>query len=87
MVPLNINQLKQLKRLDQRAQSGQMTSEDFRLLRSLIESHRELVNLLKDPDTSRDDLSAYLPDYENDQTAEGTVAPDCIDSLPEDSDE
>ena len=84
MVSLNSNQLKQL---DQRAQSGQMTSEDFRFLRTLIKSHMELVNLLKDPDTSRGDLSAYLPGYENDQTDEGTVAPDRIDSLPEDSEE
>ncbi len=85
-MPLDIDQLKQLKQLEQRANSGQMSSQDFRLLQALIKSHRELVNLLKDPNTSRDDLSVYLPGYENDQTAEGTVASDRIDSLPENSD-
>ena len=85
-MPLDIDQLKQLKQLEQAAKSGQMSSEDRRLLQALIKSHRELVNLLKDPNTSRDDLAAYFPGYENDQTAEDAVAPDHIDSLPEDSD-
>jgi hypothetical protein len=72
----------QLKQLAQRAKSGQMTSEDCRLLQALIKSHTKLVNLLKDPDTSRQDLYEYLPSDENDTPTEG-VAGDRSDSLPE----
>lgn len=68
---LDINRLKELA---QRAKSGRMTSEDRQLLVALIESHRELVNLLKDPDTSLDDLSPYLPRDENDTAADGAAS-------------
>ena len=64
----NIDQLKQL---GQRAKSGQMTREDRRLLVALIESHAELVNLLKDPDTSLADLASYLPMDEHDTATAG----------------
>jgi hypothetical protein len=63
-MPLDVHQLKQLKQLDQRALSGQMTSEDRPLLRALIESYGQLVDLLKDPDTTRDDLSPFVESYE-----------------------
>lgn len=82
-MPLNINQLKQL---DQRAKLGQFTAEDCLLLRTLIESHRELVNLLKDPDSSLDDLYPYLPGDGNDTLSAGPSS-DRIDSLPQGRDE
>ena len=73
---------KQLKQLDQRAKSGQMTSEDCRLLQALIKSHPKLVNLLKDSDTSLEDLYEYLPSDENDTTTDG-VTGDRSNWLPE----
>ena len=85
-MPLNVHQLKQLKQLDQRAQSGQMTSEDRPLLAALIESHRELVNLLKNPDTTLEDLAPFLESYEQYLEAED-VGSERSDSLPENRDE
>ena len=85
-MPLDIHQLKQLKQLDQRAQSGQMTSEDRPLLAALIESHRELVNLLKNPDSTLDDLSPFLESYEKYIEAEDAGS-EYSDSLPENRDE
>ena len=76
----------QLRRLAQQAKSRQMTSEDCRLLQALIKSHTKLVNLLKDPDTTRQDLYEYLPSDENDTTIAG-VASDRGDSLPESREE
>ena len=76
-MPLNINQLKQL---DERAKSGQFTPEDCQLLRTLIASHRELVNLLKDPDSTLDDLYACLPSDGNDTLSAGPAS-DRIDSF------
>ena len=62
-MPLDVHQLKQLKQLDQRALSGQMTSEDRPLLRALIESYGQLVDLLKDPDTTLEDLAPFVESY------------------------
>jgi hypothetical protein len=78
--------INQLNQLDQRAKSGQMTTEDRRLLVALIKSHTELVNLLKDPDTSLKDLYAYLPSDKNDTATDGAAC-DRSDSLPEARDE
>lgn len=75
---LDINQLKQL---DQRTKSGQMTSEDCRLLVALIESYNiELVSLLKAPDTSLDDPSTYLLSDKHDTATDG-VPSDRTNSL------
>ena len=74
-MPLNINQLKQL---DERAKSEEFTPEDAELVRTLIASHRELVNLLKDPDNTLDDLYPYLPSDGND-TLSADPASDHID--------
>jgi len=79
MMRLNINQL---KKLDQRAKSGNFTSEDCQLLRTLIASHKELINLLKNPDTSLDDVFQYLPSDDNDIAIDG-AAGDGIESRPE----
>ncbi len=76
----------QLKRLDQRAKSRQFTAEDYQLLRTLLGSHRKLVNLLKDPDTSLDDLYQHLSGDEHD-TATDVTASDSLESLPEGRDE
>ena len=73
-MPLDINQLKQLEQLDQRINSGQHTAEDCRLLRTLIASYGELLNLLKDPDTTLDDIFPHLPDC-----GRGTAATDGAD--------
>lgn len=81
-MPLDI---KQLKQLEERAKSGQFTGEDYQLLRTLIASHRELIHLLQDPDSSLDDLYACLPGDDND-----TLSTDCgdrLDSLPQNRDE
>jgi hypothetical protein len=85
-MPLDIHQLKQLGQLDQRAKSGQMTSEDRQLLMKLIESHIELVSLLKDPNTSLDDVYQYLSPDGN-ETAIDDAASDRSESLPQDRDE
>ena len=82
-MPLNINQLKQL---EQRAKSGQFTPEDRQLLRRLIASHRELLNLLKDPDSTLEDLYACLPSEKNDRRSTDHVS-DRIDSHRRDLEE
>jgi hypothetical protein len=74
--------LKQLKQLDERAQSGQMTSEDRQLLRALIAAHTELVDLLEDPDTTLEDFSPFLESYEQYLQAEDAGS-EGSDSLPE----
>jgi hypothetical protein len=81
-MPLDADQLKQLKQLDERAQSGQMTSEDRQLLRALIAAHTELVDLLEDPDTTLEDLSPFLESYEQYLQAEDAGS-EGRDSLPE----
>jgi len=85
-MPLNVHQLKQLKQLDQRAQLGQMTSEDRQLLRALIASHTELVDLLENPDTTLEDLSPFLESYKEYGAAENAGS-ERSDSLPENRDE
>ena len=82
-MPLNINQLKQL---EQRAKSGQLTPEDRQLLRRLIASHRELLNLLKDPDSTLEDLYACLPSDGNDRRSTDHAS-DRIDSHRQDLEE
>lgn len=74
--------IQQLKQLDQRAKLRRMTSEDRRLLVAMIESHVELLNLLKDPNTTLDDLAPHLRSDENDT---GTAGPanERRDSFPE----
>ena len=74
---LNINQLKQLER---RAKSGRFTSEVRQLLRTRIASHQELINLLKDPNSSLDDLYACLPS-EGNNTLSADPRLRCSDSL------
>lgn len=73
--------IQQLKQLDQRAKLGRMTSEDRRLLVALMDSHVELLNLLKDPNTALD-LAPHLRSDENDT---GTAGPanERSDSFPE----
>ena len=85
-MPLDVHQLKQLKQLDERAQSGQMTSEDRELLVALIKAYSELVNLLENPDTTRDDLSLFVESYEKYLEAEGAGS-ERSDPLPENRDE
>ena len=85
-MPLDVHQLKQLKQLDQRALSGQMTSEDRPLLRALIESYGQLVDLLKDPHTTRDDLSPFVESYKQYLEAED-VNSERSGALREDRDE
>ena len=85
-MPLDVHQLKQLKQLDQRALSGQMTSEDRPLLRALIESYGQLVDLLKDPDTTLEDLAPFLASYEQYLEA-ADASSEYSDSLPENRNE
>jgi hypothetical protein len=63
-----------LQQLDERAKSGQMTSEDRQLLVALIRSHSALLNLLKDPATTRDDLAPYLSDDDNDTALDAATS-------------
>jgi len=76
----------QLKKLEQCAKSGQYTAEDIAALKTLICSHTDLMNLLKDPDTSLDDVYQYLSRDEN-ETPTDRPASDRGESLPEDGDE
>ena len=78
--------ISQLKRLDQCAKSGQFTAEEYELLRTFFSSHRELVNLLQDPDTSLDDVFQHLSSDENDTPTDGPDS-DRIESFPEGRDE
>ena len=76
----------QLKKLEQCAKSGQYTAEDIAVLGRLIRTHMDLMNLLKDPDTSLDDVYQYLSRDENDTPAD-SPAGDRSESLPDDRDE
>ena len=76
----------QLKKLEQCAESGQYTAEDIAVLKTLIRSHMDLINLLKDPDTSLDDVYQYLSRDENDTPADSSAG-DRSESLPDDRDE
>ena len=75
----------QLKKLEQCAESGEYTAEDIGVLRALIRSHTDLINLLKDPDTSLDDVYQYLGQDENHTPADSPAA-DRRESLPDESD-
>jgi len=76
----------QLKKLEQCAKSGQYTAEDLAVLKTLIRLHMDLRNLLKDPDTSLDDVYQYLSRDENDRPTD-RPASDRGESLPSDQDE
>jgi hypothetical protein len=69
---LNVDQLRQLKQLDVRAQADQLASQDRELVMALIKSYIELTDLLKDPDTTPDDLTPFIEPYEKYRQAEGT---------------
>ncbi len=83
-MPLNVHQRKQLTQLELRAESEQFTPEDGQLVQALIASHIELVNLLKDPDATLDDVYAYLNENE---MASNDAASDRSDTLLEGRDE
>jgi hypothetical protein len=53
---------------------------------TLIRSHTDLINLLKDPDTSLEDVYQYLSRDEND-TPTDSPAGNRSESLPDDRDE
>ena len=76
----------ELNKLKQCAKSGQYTAEDIAVLGRLIRTHMDLMNLLKDPDTSLDDVYQYLSRDENDTPA-NSPAGDRRESLPDDRDE
>ena len=69
----------QLKQLEQRAKTEQFTRKDGQLVRTLIASHCELIKLLKDPNSTIEDLYAYLPSDGND-TLSASLPGDRIDS-------
>ena len=75
----------ELNKLKQCAKSGKYTAEDIAVLRKLIRCHLDLRNLLKDPDTSLDDVYQYLGRDENPTSAD-TPAGDRSESLPDESD-
>jgi len=79
---LNVDQLRQLKQLDVRAQSDRLASQDRELVMALIKSYMELTDLLEDPDTTLDDLSPFIETCEKYRQAEGTDS-ECRDSLPD----
>ena len=74
-MPLDMNQRKQLTQLGQHAESEQFTREDCQLIKALIASHIELVNVLKDPDATDDDVYAHLS-TDNNATASDDAASD-----------
>jgi hypothetical protein len=75
----------ELNKLKQCAKSGKHTAEDIAVLRKLIRCHMDLRNLLKDPDTSLDDVYQYLERDENDTPAV-SPAGDRRESLLDDRD-
>jgi hypothetical protein len=75
----------ELNKLKQCAKSGKYTAEDIAVLRKLIRSHMDLRNLLKDPNTSLDDVYQYLGQDENHTPADSPAA-DRRESLPDESD-
>jgi hypothetical protein len=60
----------ELNKLEQCAKSGQYTPEDIAILKKLIDVHLDLRNLLKDPDTSLEDVYRYLGRDENQPSAD-----------------
>jgi hypothetical protein len=79
---LNVDQLRQLKQLDVRAQSDRLASEDRELVMALIKSYMELTDLLEDPDTTLDDLSPFIETCEKYRQVEDTDS-ERRDSLPD----
>jgi len=79
-MPLDVHQLKQLEQLELRAKSEQFTREDSQLVKALIASYIDLVNLLKDPDATLDDVYASFKTNENDTASDDATS----DRLPED---
>ena len=75
----------QQKKLEQCAESGQYTAEDIAVLSKLIRCHMDLRNLLKDPNTSLDDVYEYLGQDENPTPAD-RPAGDRSESLLDESD-
>lgn len=82
-MPLDRNQLNKLR---QSAKSGEYTAEDIAVLMTLISSYTDLINLLKDPDTSLDDVYQYLSRDEND-TPTDSPAGDRGEPPPDDRNE
>lgn len=76
---LNINQLKEL---DQRAKSQQFTKEDYELIKTLVGSYRELVNLIKHPDSRLDELREELRSNEKGITTDAAGS-ECMGLRPE----
>ena len=76
----------QLNKLEQCAKSGRYTAEDIAVLKTLIRRHTDLIKLLKDPDTSLDDVYQYLSRDENDTPADSSTG-DLSEPLPDDRDE
>jgi hypothetical protein len=75
----------ELNKLKQCAKSGKYTAEDIAVLRKLIRCHMDLRSLLKDPDTSLDDVYQYLGQDENHTPADSPTG-DRRKSLPDESD-
>lgn len=81
-MPLHVDQLRQLKQLDERAQSERLSSEDRELVMALIKDYIELTDLLKNPETTLDDLSPFLESFEKYRQAEDADS-ERSDSLPD----
>ena len=75
----------QLDKLEQCAKSGRYAAEDIAVLQMLIRCHTDLMNLLKDPDTSLDDVYRRLSRDEDD-TAADSSAGDRSEPLSDDRD-
>jgi hypothetical protein len=60
----------QLDKLNECAKSGRYTAEDIAVLRTLIRQHTDLIKLLKDPNTSLDDVYRYISQDEGDSPAD-----------------
>ena len=75
----------ELNQLEQCAKSGQYTAKDIAVLRKLIDIHLDLRNLLKDPDTSLEDVYQYLGRDENHTSPDNPVG-DRRESLGDTSD-
>ncbi len=74
--------MNQLKELDQRAKSHQFTDEDYEFIKTLVGSYRELVNLVKHPDSRLDELREQLRSDEHGITTDGAGS-ECMGLLPE----
>jgi hypothetical protein len=70
-MPLDVDQLKQL---ELRAKSEQFAPEDGRLVKALIAAHIDLTNLLQDPDTTLEQIYAYLQMNDSDTASDNTAS-------------